>query len=123
MDEILQVVFELVFQFLFEALGDVVWRHIPEPAQVLIKLILASAFAALFGFLSTLVLPEPLISSRSLAIAYVVLGPLLLAWLMARVGAWMERKDKRRSSLERFGYGWLFAFSFTLTRFLLTHRG
>lgn len=122
MEEVLQFIFELVFQAIFEVLGDVVWRRLPEPARVLIKLLLTSAFAVLLGFLSTLVLPEPFISARPLAIAYVVLGPLLLAWLMARVGAWMERKEKRRSTLERFGYGWLFAFSFTLTRFLITHR-
>lgn len=121
MDELAQILFELIFQFLFEALADVAWRQSPEPARATVKALLAAAFAAALGFLSTLLFPSPFITARPLAIAYLILGPLLIGWIMARLGRLLERKDKRRTTLERFGYGWLFAFSFTLARFLLTH--
>lgn len=121
MDELAQILFELIFQFLFEAFGDVAWRQWPEPARAALKALLAAVFAAVLGLLSTLLFPEPFITARPLAIAYLILGPLLIGWIMARLGRALELKNKRRSSLERFGYGWLFAFSFTLARFLLTH--
>ena len=121
MEEIAQFIFELIFQFLFELLADTVWRRLPEPVRAAVKLVAAAAFAALLGFLSTLVLPEPFITSRAWAIVHLVVGPVLVAWAMARIGRAMEKREKHRTSLERFGYGWLFAFSFTLTRFLLLH--
>lgn len=121
MEEIVQFIFELIFQLIFEVLADVVWRQMPEPVRVAIKAIFAAAFAALLGFLSTLLLPEPLITSRPLALVHLIAGPLLIAWAMTRVGRYFERREKRRSSLERFTYAWLFASAFTLTRFLLTH--
>lgn len=121
MDELAQILFELIFQFLFEVLADVAWRQSPEPARATIKALLAAIFAAVLGFLSTLLFPEPFITARPLALAYLILGPLLVGAIMARLGRALERKDKRRTTLERFGYGWLFAFSFTFARFLLTH--
>jgi hypothetical protein len=123
LEEIAQFFFELVFQFLFELFADSVWRRLPEPARAAVKLVAAAAFAALLGFLSTLILPEPFITSRAWAIVHLVVGPLLVAWAMALIGRHFEKRDRRRTSLERFGYGWLFAFAFTLTRFLLLHGG
>ena len=120
MDELAQVLFELIFQFFFEALADVAWRQVPEPARTTVKILLAAAFAATLGFLSSLLFPTPFITAEPLAIAYLLLGPLLIGWVMARLGRLLERKDKRRTSLERFGYGWLFAFSFSLARFIST---
>lgn len=120
MEEIPQLIFEVVFQFIFEVLGDVVWRRLPEPARAALKTVCVLLFGAALGFVSTLVVSAPLIEARALALVHLVVGPLFVGWLMVRIGSFLEKRHRPRSALERFGHGWLFAFSFSLVRFLVT---
>ncbi len=120
MEEIPQLIFEVLFQFVFEVLGDVVWRRLPEPARAAFKTFCVLLFGAALGFVSTLFVSEPLIESRTLAIVHLVVGPIFVGWLMVRIGSFLEKRDRPRSALERFGHGWLFALSFSLVRFVVT---
>ena len=118
MEEIFQIVFEFVFQALFEFLADAVVRFLPPAGKTLLKAMLCVAFAVLLGSLSTLLLPGPIILAEWLRIAYLIVAPLTLAVIMAWLGRALVVRHKRRTSLETFGFGWLFAFSFALTRYL-----
>lgn len=119
MAEIIQIVFEFVVQAFFELVVDVFIRCLSPAERTVLKVVLYAAFAAVLGFLSTLVLPDPIIQAEWLRIAYLILAPLALAALMSWIGRTLLARHMRRTSLETFGFGWLFAFSFNLTRFLI----
>lgn len=120
MEEILQFIVELFLQFFVEVVADAIWRRLPEPARLLVKAALSAGLAALLAWLSVAIAPDRFVKAEALRIAYLVLAPLFIGWAMASIGRFFTTRHKQRSTLEGFGFGWLFAFSFALTRYLLT---
>lgn len=119
MEEIGQILVELVLQIFAEVLADAIWRRLPEPARVVIKALLSAVLAALLAWLSTVFAPKPLFTGEALRIIYLVVAPVMIGLGMAWIGRYFVKRAKARSTLEGFGFGWLFAFSFALTRYLL----
>jgi hypothetical protein len=97
----------------------VVVRCLSPAERTVLKVVLYIAVAGLLGFLSTLLLPDPIIRAAWLRIVYLIAAPVTLAAIMAWIGRTFLARHMRRTSLETFGFGWLFAFSFALTRFLV----
>ena len=119
MEEIGQVFVELFLQLILEVFADAIWRRLPEPARIAVKVVLSSAFAVLIGWLSVSLKPSFGISSEALRIVYLIFAPVLIGIAMSWIGRFFVSREKPRSILERFVFGWLFAFSFALTRYLL----
>lgn len=119
MPEIGQFLIELLLQLFFEVFADALWRKFPEPARYVIKGILFVGLSALMAWVSTVFVSGPLIAAMELRIIYLAVGPLMIGLAMAWTGRCFEKSQKPRSTLETFGFGWLFAFTFALTRFLL----
>jgi hypothetical protein len=120
MPEIGQFVVELLLQLFVELFADAVWRKFPEPARYLVKGALFITLSALFAWISTVFVPEPLIATKALQLTYLAVAPVLIGLAMAWIGRCFAKAQKARTALESFSFGWLFAFSFALTRFLLT---
>jgi hypothetical protein len=77
-------------------------------------------FGALGGWSTTLLFPDAFIQNETARIAYLVVVPVLIGFLMARVGRAMVERGKNQTSLETFWFGWLFALTFALVRYLAT---
>ncbi len=120
MEEIAQIIAELLLQLFFEFFADALWRRLPEPMRILFHVAVSVAVAILLGWLSTLLFPKAFISWDWLRIAYLVIVPVLVGFVMSKIGSFFAARNKRRGVLEDFGFGWLFAFSFALTRYFLT---
>lgn len=120
MEEISQLIFEVVGQAIVEFIVDAFWRTMPPGGKVVLKVLLCAGFAALLGFLSSIPFPDPFIESEAGRIAYLVIVPVALGEGMAMIGRFMSARGRNRTSLESFGFGWLFAFSFALVRFIAT---
>ncbi len=118
-EEIGQILVELFLQFFLEVLADAIWRRLPEPARLGIKALLSAVLAALLAWLSAVLAPAPLFAGEALRIAYLIVAPGIIGLGMSWIGRFFVKKEKSRSTLEAFGFGWLFAFSFALTRYLL----
>ena len=120
MEEIVQIVLEMVGQVILELVVDGVWRTMPTSGRITIKVVLSAGFGGLFGVISSIPFPDPFIASEAGRITYLIVAPLVIGIAMAQIGRYMDARGKKRSSLESFGFGWLFAFSFALARFIAT---
>ena len=67
MEELFQIVFEFVFQALFELFADAFVRRLSPAEKTVLKVVLYVVFAALLGYLSTLLLPDPIIRAADAA--------------------------------------------------------
>jgi hypothetical protein len=119
-EEIGQIIVELFLQLFLEVIADAIWRRLPEPARLGVKAVLSVGVAILLGWLSSLAFPKPFIAVELFRIAYLILVPVLLGFMMSLIGVYFSKRSKARSTLESFGFGWLFAFSFALTRYFAT---
>jgi hypothetical protein len=119
MEEFFQFVFEAIFQIFVELLADGIWRHLPAPARTFVKGLACVLFAVVLAAISSKLAPAPFLKSESLRIAYLIVVPLLVGAAMAWVGRVISSRGKATATLEKFGFGWLFAFSFACTRYLL----
>lgn len=124
----MEVIFELVLQFVLETIGQVLLQVLAELgwyscAQVFerdpvpwMAAIGYTLFGSIAGAISLLFLPA-LIAGFPARLANLVLAPLLAGLLMSMIGAWRRRRDQRLILLDRFRYGYLFALALALVRF------
>lgn len=70
------------------------------------------------GALSVWLWPQALMAD-DLRVINLIVSPLLAGGMMALVGLIVRRRGKNTIRLESFFYGWLFAFSMSLVRFLV----
>jgi hypothetical protein len=78
-------------------------------------------FGTIAGGLSLLVLPALFIQAYWLRIVNLVLTPCASGLVMAWVGSWRRRHEKEVIRLETFAYGFCFAVSMALVRFVWGH--
>ncbi|MCX6954555.1 MAG: hypothetical protein NTV51_20570 [Verrucomicrobia bacterium] len=62
--------------------------------------------------------PQSLIHAPALRVLSLIVVPLLAGATMSALGAWRKSRGQFLIRLDQFGYGWLFAFSFSLVRFI-----
>jgi hypothetical protein len=130
MEAFLEVILQIFFELFLQLIGEVacefglqslseIFERKPNPWLAGIGYILLGAAV---GALSLLVARSTFIHHSTLRIANLFLTPLLAGLLMAAIGHWRRKRGQDLIRLDRFGYGFLFAFSMALVRFLYASR-
>ncbi len=118
---VLELLFELGLQVAFELIAEALSRRTGGRlrARELGPWIAGFGYAALgaaFGVVSLLVFPELFVRGTLARWVNLLVTPLLCGVIMAALGAWMERHDRRRVRLDGFLFGALFAFAMSAVR-------
>lgn len=117
---ILEIVAEIILQLIVEVLADCgiqVFKKKPtrNPLAAGIGYFL---FGVITGFLSLLVFEKSFIADPSLRIANLIIAPTLAGLAMAWIGKLRSKRGSQPIRLERFSYGFLFAFAISLVRLI-----
>jgi hypothetical protein len=122
-----QIFGEILLQGIFEALGELGVRGARKLREEPINPWLAGVGYALLGAgaggLSLLIVPSLLIDSKAAQVMNLVATPVAVGLLMSALGSWRMRHGQELVRLDRFGYGFLFALSMALVRFLGATNG
>lgn len=127
----MEFLFELLFEFFGEIIVQVVFEalasaglHIvrdpdapPRTTNPWLLIIGYALLGAVAGGLSLLVFSHSLVHSPTARLINLVLAPAAGGLAMAAVGAWRKRRGKVGIELDRFTYGYVFAFAMALVRF------
>lgn len=120
----LELLFELVGEFLLQAIGEALvelglhsvaepFRRPPNPWLAALGY---TIFGAVLGGLSLLAFPANLVP-ETWRVVNLVATPLAVGGIMAAIGAWRARRGESVLRIDRFAYGYLFALSLALVRF------
>ncbi len=112
----LQIIFELFVELGLRSVHAVVWR--PKPLNPVLAGIGYAILGAAAGGVSLAVFPHSFIGTPWMRVANLLVAPLAAGAVMAAFGAWRQRNDQQLIRLNRFGYGFLFAFVMTCSRFI-----
>ena len=97
-------------------------RNEPPPRKPTVDPMLAAcgyvALGWLIGMLSLWLVPHGFIKLYWLRVAGLLLVPIASGLVMAWVGSWRKRHDRDVSRIETFAYGFCFAFTMALVRFI-----
>ena len=119
---ILEILGEFFLQVAVEALAEMGLHAIADPMRRPINPWLAALgyglFGMLLGDLSLLVFPAHLIPARGLRLLNLVVTPAAVGLAMVALGKWRARRGQPQIRLDRFTFGFLFAFSMGVTRFV-----
>ena len=121
----LELIFEILGEFLLqvagEALAEVGLRSLSEPFRRTpnpwVAALGYAVFGAVAGGLSLFAFPHNF-ASPPWRIANLVVTPLAVGGVMALVGVWRARRGQSLVRMDRFAYGYVFALSLALVRFL-----
>lgn len=119
----LEFIFEIIGEFLLQAaievLGELGLHSMAEPFRKPPNPWLASIgyfiFGAIGGGISLLIFPTHLVA-ESLRWVNLVFTPVAVGLLMCGLGAWRAKHGQTVLRIDRFSYGFLFAFSLALIR-------
>jgi predicted lysophospholipase L1 biosynthesis ABC-type transport system permease subunit len=120
---LLQVLGEIVLQMIFELLAELGLRSVrepfrrPKPLHPALAAIGYAIFGAIAGAASLWLLPTLVITVEWLRVANLAITPVIAGSLMGAFGAWRRRRNEELIRLDRFAYGFLFAFAMALVRF------
>jgi hypothetical protein len=126
--EILFEIFgELILQFIFELLAQAGLRLFKKPdrkdVSPALLLMGYALFGAVAGALSLLLFPHYLLRAHTARIAYLFLAPALVGSGIAAIGAWRAKRGQEGVGIDRFIFGYAFAFTFALVRFFFAVSG
>jgi hypothetical protein len=110
---LLQIVFELLAEFGLRGVGEV-FRKKPNPWMASLGYVILGAIA---GGISLWLFPKHLISGSSLQLLNLALTPVLSGSVMGALGHWRNARGQVLLRLDRFAYGYLFALTMALLRF------
>jgi hypothetical protein len=126
----MEIIFEVIFQFLGELLLQIVFqflvelgfhslknsfRHTPNPVLATIGYILWGLMA---GGLSLWAFPNSIIADPMLRLLNLIATPIALGLLMTLIGRFRARKGQDLVRLDQFGYAFVFAFAMAIVRFV-----
>ena len=115
---------EFIVQILLEALAEAGLHAMAEPLRKPPNPWLAALGYLLFGTLvggaSVLVFPHNMVP-EPWRITNLLVTPVAAGVMMSALGAWRERRGQSRIRIDRFSYGYLFAFGLALVRFYAGH--
>ncbi len=122
MEFILEIIIEVILQIILELGFDLTFRNTTLSSKK-IDSGLASFFSyAILGFaLGSLTLAfhrEHFITNLTLRKINLIVTPLLMGFIMSYRGKVIRRKGHETIRLETFGYGFIFAFTLGLARYL-----
>jgi hypothetical protein len=121
---LLEIAGEFVLQMLFEGLAELFGHAVKagsrrsEPVCSELAAIGYVLFGAVSGAASLWLMPNLFIRAAPLRFINLIATPLLSGAVMGWVGSWRRRHDKRTVRLESFAYGFCFAFSMAVVRFV-----
>ena len=124
---ILEVFGELLLQVIFEFIAEFLGHSVKSPFRKLppippwLAAIGYVVLGALAGLLSLWLMPEVFIKAPWLRAVNLLLTPVGAGLIMAWSGSRRSRKDKDVIRIESFSYGFCFAFSLALVRFVWGH--
>jgi hypothetical protein len=118
---LLEFIGEFLVQVVVEALVELGLHSVAEPFRQPPNPWLAALGYALFGAalggLSLWALPAYLTPPGAARVANLVLTPIAVGACMVALGAWRAQRGEPLLRIDRFSYGYLFAFSLALVRF------
>jgi len=120
---LLEFVLEILAQAAFELLAELGVRCLAEPFR---RPKPASPFMAAIGYLIygafagaiSLMLPQMFIVSKNLRLANLIVTPIACGFIMASFGRFRERRGDETIRLDTFMYGYLFALSMAVVRYI-----
>jgi hypothetical protein len=126
---LLEIAGEFLLQIFFEAIaelfGHVFKASVPRRNKTPLRPELAAVgymlVGAASGAASLWLMPTLFIRSEPLRFVNLVVTPLLSGATMGWIGNWRRRHDKTTLRLESFAYGFSFAFSMAVVRFVFGH--
>jgi hypothetical protein len=132
MEFFLEIALQVFFEFLMQIFGEIISEiGIRSLTEVFENRKVRNPWLASFGYLligaavggiSLLVVRSTLIHSSTLRVLNLILTPLLAGLVMALIGLLRQRKGQQLVRLDRFGYGFIFAFGMALIRFAFAAR-
>jgi hypothetical protein len=120
---LLELVLEILAQAAFELLAELGVRCLaepfkrPEPASPVMAAAGYLIYGAIAGGLS-LLLPKMFVISKSLRLVNLIVTPIVCGFVMAWFGRFRERRGAETVRLDTFMYGYLFALSMAVVRYV-----
>lgn len=112
---------EFLFAFLFETGADFAGRKLGPRSDKAISWLFSFVCYVVGGYLlgigSTFIFKNHVLLNRSLRLTALFIIPLVIGFLMMKIGNSIETRGKGRSGLETFFNGAVFAFFFCLARY------
>lgn len=122
MELIAELLLELLIQIFGELLFEFGLRTLTEPLRETPNPWLAGVgyalFGAIFGSLSLCLLPHYMVTSPAWRWVNLLLTPFLAGVCMSLLSTWRTRRGQALVQIDRFSYGYLFALSFAVVRFV-----
>jgi len=121
-----ELLIEAIFEYLCGALADALLRvagTMPKtetPFSRITAFIGFGMLGTLFGGLSLLIFPHPLMHSRIHGISLLI-SPLVTGLMMSWTRSMFIRHGKKATEIQTFRYGFAFALGMALVRLFLTH--
>jgi hypothetical protein len=122
----MEIVTELLLELLIQIVGEVLFelglhslaepfRRPPNPWIAAVGYLL---FGAMFGGVSLWLFPHYMVAGPVLRWVNLLTTPLAVGAGMSRLGAWRASRGQALMRIDRFWYGYLFAVSFAVVRFV-----
>jgi len=123
MSFLMEVLFEVIAQLVFELLGEAAEHSFGRrrPTNKWVAYVRCIFLGSFVGLLATAVIPEPLLGRRITGIS-VLLAPLITASVMYLLGLWLQRRAAKPGTLTSFSGAWVFATAFSACRLWLLTR-
>ena len=115
---------ELLLQLLFEGLAEVGLHVFRKPGgdaadrSAWLRALGYVLLGALAGGLSLWLYPQSFIQSSAGRLGNLLLAPVAMGLCMAIMGAWRKKRGQQTLGIDHFAYGYVFALSMSLVRFL-----
>ncbi len=119
---ILELFGEFLIQVLLEGLVEMGFHTLVAPFKKAPNPWLAAfgyaIFGGLIGGISVLVFPTHMVSSHGLRLLSLAVVPVLVGGMMVLMGIWRAKRGQSMQRLDRFGYGYVFALSLGMMRYI-----
>ncbi|MBM3845088.1 MAG: hypothetical protein FJ405_02220 [Verrucomicrobia bacterium] len=119
---LLGIIWEALLQIVLEALPELGLHSVAEPFRRTPNPWLAALGYALFGAiaggLSPLAFPSHLVGSEGIRIANLIITPIAVGLVMCAMGVWRARRGQQTIRIDTFTYGYLFALTLVIVRFV-----
>lgn len=122
---VFEIVGEFLLQVLVEALAELGLHSLGEPFRRRPNPWLAglgyAIFGAIAGGITLWLLPDHMVRNEVLRKINLLATPLAAGGMMCLIGAWRARRGDDVLRIDRFAYGYVFALSMALVRFVFAH--
>ncbi len=117
LESFLQLIFEFFFQFLFEGAADLVLKK-TYADRTFLRVWIYFVFGGIAGAASLLIVNAHVIGNFPLRCIALLVFPVLIGFVMAKIGTLRTKRGSERYGLEFFASGWAFAFAFGAVRLI-----